>query len=115
LAQSYGTSVPCQSGGWFVQTAGRDRFKGSDDVTATRLEYKDGAPSAETAARVYEDLDLMPAVEAFMNAHKRASTSALRTGSSAPASRIFSELMGAKSQHPPARTCDGLDEPGAAR
>ncbi len=66
------------------------------------LDYKDGAPSAETVAKVYDNLDLMHAVEAFLNAYGGASTSALRRGmiSAGVADNevlIFSELMGAES------------------
>ena len=53
------------------------------DSVETRLgtlEYKDGAPSTETVAKVYDHLDLMHAVEAFVNAYQGASTSAIRRG-----------------------------------
>lgn len=36
------------------------------------LEYKDGAPSRETVAKVYDHLDLMHGVEAFVNAYQGA-------------------------------------------
>jgi hypothetical protein len=38
------------------------------------LEYKDGAPSQATADKVYDNLDLMHGVEAFVNAYQGAST-----------------------------------------
>ena len=37
------------------------------------LEFRDGAPSKETAAKVYDNLDLMHGVEAFVNAYQGAS------------------------------------------
>jgi hypothetical protein len=44
------------------------------------LEFKDGAPSKETAARVYDHLDLMHGVEAFVNAYQGASVASLFKG-----------------------------------
>jgi len=41
------------------------------------LEFKDGAPSKETIAKVYDNLDLMHGVEAFVNAYQGTSTSAI--------------------------------------
>src|SRR5271169_1790896 len=75
------------------------------DSVETRLgtlEYWDGAPSTETVAKVYENLDLMHAVEAFLNAYQGASTSAIRKGfisAGVPdnAVLLFSTLMDAQS------------------
>ena len=75
------------------------------DSVETRLgtlEYKDGAPSTETVAKVYENLDLMHAVETFLNAYQGASTSAIRRGlisAGVPdnAVLVFSKLMDAQS------------------
>jgi hypothetical protein len=66
------------------------------------LEYKDGAPSQETVAKVYDQLDLMRATEAFLNAHQGASVAAIFKGmedAGVPnnTALIFSELMDAKS------------------
>jgi hypothetical protein len=36
------------------------------------LEYKDGAPSKESVQKVYDNLDLMHGVEAFVNAYQGA-------------------------------------------
>jgi len=66
------------------------------------LEYKDGAPSQATANKVYDNLDLMHGVEAFVNAYQGASTYAIWKGfndASIPDNSvlIFSELMDSKS------------------
>src|SRR5271169_3272192 len=66
------------------------------------LEYKDGAPSQATADKVYDNLDLMHGVEAFVNAYQGASTYAVWKGfndAGIPDNSvlIFSELMDAKS------------------
>ena len=66
------------------------------------LEYKDGAPSKETVAKVYDYLDLMHGVEAFVNAYQGASVAAIFKGmedAGVPnnTALIFSELMDAKS------------------
>jgi hypothetical protein len=44
------------------------------------LEFKDGAPSKETTAKVYDYLDLMHGVEAFVNAYQGASVAAAFKG-----------------------------------
>ncbi|RVI87936.1 DUF1254 domain-containing protein [Sinorhizobium medicae] len=67
------------------------------------LEYKDGAPSKETVAKVYDYLDLMHGVEAFVNAYQGASVAALFKGfedAGIPDNTavIWSDLMDAKSQ-----------------
>ena len=66
------------------------------------LEYKDGAPSKETVAKVYDYLDLMHGVEAFVNAYQGASVAAIFKGfedAGVPnnTALIFSELMDSKS------------------
>ncbi len=66
------------------------------------LEYKDGAPSKETVAKVYDYLDLMHGVEAFVNAYQGASVAAIFKGfedAGVPnnTALIFSDLMDAKS------------------
>jgi hypothetical protein len=66
------------------------------------LEFKDGAPSKATVEKVYDNLDFMHAVEAFVNAFQGASTSAIRKGfndAGIPDNTvlIFSELMDSKS------------------
>jgi hypothetical protein len=66
------------------------------------LEYKDGAPSKETVAKVYDHLDLMHGVEAFVNAYQGASVAALFKGfndAGVPnnTALIWSDLMDAKS------------------
>jgi hypothetical protein len=66
------------------------------------LDFKDGAPSKETIAKVYDNLDLMHGVEAFVNAYQGASTSAILKGMNEAGipnneAVIFSELMDSKS------------------
>ena len=66
------------------------------------LEYKDGAPSKETVAKVYDYLDLMHGVEAFVNAYQGASVASIFKGCAEAGipnntAMIFSELMDAKS------------------
>jgi hypothetical protein len=66
------------------------------------LEFKDGAPSKETVEKVYDNLDFMHGVEAFVNAFQGASTYAIREGLlnmgvEDNALVVFSELMDSKS------------------
>ena len=66
------------------------------------LEFKDGAPSKETVDKVYDYLDLMHAVEAYVNAYQGVSTYAIWKGfndAGIPDNSvlIFSELMDSKS------------------
>lgn len=66
------------------------------------LEYKDGAPSKETVGKVYDYLDLMHGVEAFVNAYQGASVAALfkgfeKAGIPDNTAVIWSDLMDAKS------------------
>ena len=51
------------------------------------LEFDDGAPSEKTAARLYDNLDFMHGVEAFINSFPGASLAAMREDSWASASR----------------------------
>ncbi|WP_426128286.1 DUF1254 domain-containing protein [Pararhizobium sp. PWRC1-1] len=62
------------------------------------LEFKDGAPSAETAQKVRDSLDYIRGVDAFMNAYSGASAYAIRKGFKSIGAEdntvvIFSELM----------------------
>jgi hypothetical protein len=62
------------------------------------LEFKDGVPTKETVEMVYDNLDLMHGVEAFVNAFQGASTTAIWKGFNSagiPVNSvlIFSELM----------------------
>jgi hypothetical protein len=66
------------------------------------LKYKDGAPSKDTVAKVYDQLDLMHGVEAFVNAYQGASVAAIfkgfnDAGVADNTAIIWSELMDAKS------------------
>lgn len=62
------------------------------------LEFKDGAPNAETAEKVRDSLDYIRGVDAFMNAYSGASAYAIRKGFESIGAEdntvvIFSELM----------------------
>ena len=66
------------------------------------LEFKDGAPSAETVQKVYDSLDFVRGVDAFMNSFSGASAYAIRKGFQSIGAEdntvvIFSELMDANS------------------
>jgi hypothetical protein len=66
------------------------------------LEFKDGAPSKETVTKVYDYLDRMHAVEAFVNAYQGASTMAIfkgfnEAGVTNNTAIVFSDLMDSKS------------------
>src|SRR5271166_2393536 len=66
------------------------------------LDFKGGAPSKETVQKVYDNLDFMHGVEAFVDAFQGASTSAISkgfidAGVEDNAVIIFSELMDSKS------------------
>jgi hypothetical protein len=67
------------------------------------LEFKDGAPSKETVAKVYDNLDLMHGVQAFVNAYQGASVASIIKGfndAGVPdntTALIWSELMDSKS------------------
>jgi hypothetical protein len=67
------------------------------------LEFKDGAPSKDTVAKVYDYLDLMHGVEAFVNAYQGASVAALFKGFNEAGvpdnttALVWSELMDSKS------------------
>jgi hypothetical protein len=66
------------------------------------LEFKDGAPSAETVRKVYDNLDFIRGVDAFMNSFSGASALAIRKGFQSIGAEdntivIFSELMDANS------------------
>jgi hypothetical protein len=81
------------------------RDLGAPDNLETRLgtmAFTDGAPTQETVSNAYDQLDLLHAVNAFMNGYQVASTYALRQGflgAGVPdnAILIFSELMGSES------------------
>ncbi len=78
---------------------------GTPDRLETRLgtmTFIDGAPTPETVENVYDQLDLLHALNAFLNGYALASTYALRqgfTGAGTPdnAVMIFSELMDSES------------------
>jgi hypothetical protein len=44
------------------------------------LEFRDGAPTADTAERLYDNLDFMRGVEAFLSTYQGASVEAIRRG-----------------------------------
>jgi hypothetical protein len=66
------------------------------------LEFKDGAPSVETARKVYDTLDFTRALDAYLNSYGGASAYAIRQGLLSIGAEdnsvvIYSELMDAKS------------------
>jgi hypothetical protein len=66
------------------------------------LEFKDGAPSAETVQKVYDNLDYVRGVDAFMNSFSGASAYAIRKGFQSIGAEdntviVFSELMDSNS------------------
>ena len=67
-----------------------------------KLEFKDGAPSVETAAKVYDTLDFTRGLDAFLNSYGGASAYAIRQGLLSIGAEdntvtIYPELMDAKS------------------
>ena len=75
------------------------------DTVETRigtLEFKDGAPSAETVAKIYDNLDFTHAFEAFVNTMQGVSIQAMRKGFLEAGVKdneviLFSKLMDANS------------------
>jgi hypothetical protein len=66
------------------------------------LEFKDGAPSADTIAKIYDNLDSTHAFEAFVNAFRGVSVASLHKGLLSAGVKdneviVYSELMDAKS------------------
>jgi hypothetical protein len=66
------------------------------------LEFKDGAPNAETVQKVYDSLDFVRGVDAFMNSFSGASAYAIREGFHSIGAEdntvvVFSELMDSNS------------------
>ena len=76
-----------------------------DTVETTRLgtlEFNDGAPTRETAERIYDHLDFVHGVEAFLGALPGASLAAIRRGYASIGAEdndfvFFPELMGSAS------------------
>jgi len=72
------------------------------DSRIGRLRFSDGIPDADTVARVYDTLDHMHAVEAFLNFYHVASLGAIRAGLQAAGVDdnevlLFSELIDSRS------------------
>ena len=66
------------------------------------LEFKDGAPSAATAQKVYDNLDYVRALDVFLNSYGAASAYAIRQGLLSIGAEdntvtIYPELMDSKS------------------
>ena len=87
-----------------VSTVQAQNYTTPDKVESSvgALQFKDGAPSKETVAKVYDYVDQMHGVEAFVNAYQGASVAAIFKGleeAGVPnnTALIFSELMDAKS------------------
>jgi len=71
------------------------------DTRIGKLEFKDGAPSTETATKVYDTLDFTRGLDAFLNSYGGASAYAIRKGFLGVGAEdnsvvIFSELMDSK-------------------
>jgi len=74
----------------------------SVDTSIGTLNFKDGAPSAETAQRVYDTLDFTRGLDAFLNSYGGASAYAIRQGLLSIGAEdntvtIYPELMDSKS------------------
>jgi hypothetical protein len=75
------------------------------DKVETRLgtlEFKDGAPTAATVAKIYDNLDFTHAFEAFVNTFQGVNAAAIRNGFLSIGVKdneilVFSRLMDAKS------------------
>ncbi|HKY86701.1 MAG TPA: DUF1254 domain-containing protein [Pseudorhodoplanes sp.] len=72
------------------------------DTRIGPLQFKDGAPSAETAAKVYDTLDFTRGLDVFLNSYGGASAYAIRKGLLSIGAEdntvtIYPELMDAKS------------------
>jgi hypothetical protein len=72
------------------------------DTRIGKLEFKDGAPSTETAAKVYDTLDFTRGLDAFLNSYGGASAYAIRQGFLSIGAEdnsvvIWPELMDSKS------------------
>jgi hypothetical protein len=72
------------------------------DTRIGTLNFSDGAPSAETVAKVYDQLDFSRGVEAFLNSFQGASLAAIRKGFLKNGVQdndffLFSELMDSNS------------------
>jgi hypothetical protein len=66
------------------------------------LEFKDGAPSAETLQKIYDNLDFTHAFDAFVNTYQGANMAAIHEGFQSVGVKdneimVFSKLMDAKS------------------
>jgi hypothetical protein len=98
IALSTGLATAQVSGQTLNSISTPDRL----ETSLGTLEFRDGAPSKETVAKVYDNLDLMHGIEAFVNAYQGASTTAVFNGfndAGIPNNEvlIFSKLMDAKS------------------
>ena len=74
----------------------------SVDTRIGKLEFKDGAPSADTVAKIYDTLDFTRGLDAFLNSYGGASAYAIRKGLLSIGAEdntvtIYPELMDAKS------------------
>jgi Protein of unknown function (DUF1254) len=89
----------------FAQSQGIPPEITTPDKVETRfgtLEFKDGAPSAATVEKIYDNLDFTHALNVFLNAYQGASTYMAREGNRSIGAAdgdivIFSELMDSQS------------------
>jgi len=96
------TALGLVAGSAFAQLPASITTPDKIDTRLGTLDFKDGAPSKETVAKVYDNLDLMHASEAFLNAFRGVSLVAARKGFIGAGADdntviIFSELMDSKS------------------
>ena len=85
IALSTGLATAQVSGQTLNSISTPDRL----ETSLGTLEFRDGAPSKETITKVYDNLDLMHGIEAFVNAYQGASTTAFLMGSTTPAFRTM--------------------------
>lgn len=86
----------------FAQTPPSITIPDKVETSLGKLEFKDGAPSAETTQKLYDNLDFLHAQNVFLNTFQGASTYAMGEGLRSIGAEdnsfvIFSDLMDSKS------------------
>lgn len=72
--------MSAQQGGVTAETLASVSTPDKVETSLGTLEFDDGAPSEATAALLYDNLDFMHGVEAFINSFSGASLAAMRRG-----------------------------------
>lgn len=85
IALSTGLATAQVSGQTLNSISTPDRL----ETSLGTLEFRDGVPSKETAAKVYDNLDLMHGIEAFVNASRAHRLPPFLMGSTTPAFRTM--------------------------